>query len=329
MATTRPTKRARDEADSYPQITRSAEYWFEDGSIVLQVESTQFRVAKTLLARHSSVFRDMLSLPPADEILLEGCPVVVMVGDKCDDWNHLLSAMYPTTYFGAKNPTMEQLSSVVRLGKKYDIPSFRQSCLERLKNEYPTTRERFLGTRAAWTQILVEEGASSSPIHVTAINLSRELGLYSTLPAAFLLLANKIVNDSNEIAHGALSLLDLADQLSCFKGLKKLTQFYTETPHKWLEEDIYIPCAACIDNHDTYDCEAALRDRIISLATKPEELVASFVDDWDEEWEKELCDHCSKVAREVYENAQESYWEALPSYFGLPPWEELLRMDFE
>ena len=78
-------------------LQRDEEFWFEDGSIVLQVESTQFRIAKTMFARHSNVFRDMLSLPlPADEPLVEGCPVVVLAGDKTKDWKCLLDAMYTT-----------------------------------------------------------------------------------------------------------------------------------------------------------------------------------------------------------------------------------------
>ncbi|KAF7297728.1 BTB domain-containing protein [Mycena kentingensis (nom. inval.)] len=103
----RPAKRPRaDEPAPENPITRTPDYWFEDGSIVLQVESTQFRVAKTLLAKHSSVFRDMLSLPSTEDSLVEGCPVVVLPGDSTADWNH----MYPATYYDAEKPSIEQLS---------------------------------------------------------------------------------------------------------------------------------------------------------------------------------------------------------------------------
>ncbi|KAJ7037762.1 hypothetical protein C8F04DRAFT_952250, partial [Mycena alexandri] len=43
--------------------TRSSEYWFGGGDIILQVESTQFRLFKSILSKHSSVFRDMFTIP--------------------------------------------------------------------------------------------------------------------------------------------------------------------------------------------------------------------------------------------------------------------------
>lgn len=93
-----PAKRRRtDDADA-PEIPllRSTEYWFDDGNIILQVESTQFRLTKSMLSMHSTVFRDMFMMPlPADEPTVENCPVVVLSGDSPQDWIHLLGAMYP------------------------------------------------------------------------------------------------------------------------------------------------------------------------------------------------------------------------------------------
>nr|GAT43810.1 predicted protein [Mycena chlorophos] len=65
-----PPKRARlipeSDAGADTPVGRSNKYWFNDGSVILQVESThvQFRVSKGVLAMHSPVFRDMFSLPP-------------------------------------------------------------------------------------------------------------------------------------------------------------------------------------------------------------------------------------------------------------------------
>ncbi|KAJ7686514.1 hypothetical protein B0H17DRAFT_1071804 [Mycena rosella] len=43
-------------------ITRS-QIWHSDGSIILQADDTQFRVHWSVLAMHSSFFRDMQGLP--------------------------------------------------------------------------------------------------------------------------------------------------------------------------------------------------------------------------------------------------------------------------
>ncbi|KAJ7611822.1 hypothetical protein FB45DRAFT_941104, partial [Roridomyces roridus] len=55
---------------------RHAELWFDDGSIVIQAENTQFRVHRSILAARSLIFRDMFSFPqPLDAELVEGCPL--------------------------------------------------------------------------------------------------------------------------------------------------------------------------------------------------------------------------------------------------------------
>ncbi|KAJ7037774.1 hypothetical protein C8F04DRAFT_952254, partial [Mycena alexandri] len=77
-------------------LIRSAEYWFDDGNIILQVESTQFRLAKSTFSMHLSVFRDMFTLPlPANEPTIENCPVVVLPGDTAEDWTLFLGAIFP------------------------------------------------------------------------------------------------------------------------------------------------------------------------------------------------------------------------------------------
>lgn len=48
---------------SFVKPSQSKEIWFEDGNIVLQTESTLFKVHQGVLARHSSIFFDMFSVP--------------------------------------------------------------------------------------------------------------------------------------------------------------------------------------------------------------------------------------------------------------------------
>jgi len=82
------------DSESSAILTRS-HYWFEDGSIILQAESTQFRVHKTLLARRSTVLGDMFEVPqPADgEPLVEGC-LVVHLSDTAEDVEHMVCSLY-------------------------------------------------------------------------------------------------------------------------------------------------------------------------------------------------------------------------------------------
>jgi len=83
-------------------LVKHVDLWFSDGSVVLQAESTLFRVHKSQLARRSVVFSDMFTLPQpvvttshatfADESY-EGCPVV-RLHDLAEDVANLLLALY-------------------------------------------------------------------------------------------------------------------------------------------------------------------------------------------------------------------------------------------
>lgn len=86
-----PAKRQR--MDGAEELTRS-DIWHDDGSVVLQVESTLFRVHWSVISLHSPFFRDMRDLPqPADQPSIEGCPVVVL-HDSSEDVQYFLHALY-------------------------------------------------------------------------------------------------------------------------------------------------------------------------------------------------------------------------------------------
>ncbi|KAF7297694.1 BTB domain-containing protein [Mycena kentingensis (nom. inval.)] len=175
----RPAKRARDEVSETPAITRSPDHWLEDGSIVLQAESTQFRIAKSTLANYSNVFRDMLSLRlPNDEPHVDGCPLVVLPGDSPVDWKYLLDAMNPKALFIKELPSLHQWAGILRLSKKYDIAAFRGSCVELFKSEYPSELYRF-GARTFFFPVQEE---SNSAFRAHSVNFAREFGIYSILP---------------------------------------------------------------------------------------------------------------------------------------------------
>jgi hypothetical protein len=87
-------------------LTRHPDLWFSDGSVVLQAETTIFRVHKSQLSRRSEFFRDLFSLPQSQETsvspsvmserMMEGCPVLVL-DDLADDVANLLTVLYDGT----------------------------------------------------------------------------------------------------------------------------------------------------------------------------------------------------------------------------------------
>ena len=92
-----PLKRKRtDDAQKDAEIQRSR-FWFDDGSVILQAENTQFRVHCSVLSLHSNVFKDMFNMPqPTDTTTVpnaDSCPVIALF-DKASDLEHVLSILY-------------------------------------------------------------------------------------------------------------------------------------------------------------------------------------------------------------------------------------------
>lgn len=78
------------------EITKS-DIWYEDGSVVLQAEETQFRVHTSRLSAKSTVFKDMFDIaqsPANTESHAYGCPLVHLPDDTADDWALLLDVLY-------------------------------------------------------------------------------------------------------------------------------------------------------------------------------------------------------------------------------------------
>ena len=79
-----------------PSPCRSAEFWFNDGNVILHVETTQFRVHRGVLSMHSEIFRGMFTVPQPAVVegdVVEGCSVVKLP-ERAMDWEFVLKALY-------------------------------------------------------------------------------------------------------------------------------------------------------------------------------------------------------------------------------------------
>lgn len=93
--TTPSAKRQRTDETINEATPVRSHIWMPFGDIILQVQSTQFRVSRDVLANQSPVFADMFSVPqPPDEPQVDGCPIVILSGDSAKDWGLLLKILY-------------------------------------------------------------------------------------------------------------------------------------------------------------------------------------------------------------------------------------------
>ncbi|KAJ7634548.1 hypothetical protein FB45DRAFT_829824 [Roridomyces roridus] len=141
-----------EESTGTTTLTRSR-IWKPFGDIVLQVESTQFRVNRDSLADHSTVFADMLSIPqPPSEPAVEGCPVVILSGDSARDWEAFLGFLYDP-FADQEALSLEVIAAMLRLGRKYEIAAAEANAVRRIHFEFPKDLDAWDKCSAHFTKI--------------------------------------------------------------------------------------------------------------------------------------------------------------------------------
>jgi hypothetical protein len=87
-------------ADLPPNTVRSADVWYDDGTLIICAENTLFRVHRGILAAQSDIFKDMLSIPQPPSVnaeTFEGC-AMVRVHDNAEDMKRLLRVVLDIRY---------------------------------------------------------------------------------------------------------------------------------------------------------------------------------------------------------------------------------------
>ncbi|KAJ7188739.1 hypothetical protein C8R46DRAFT_1157655 [Mycena filopes] len=290
-----------------------------DGSVVLQAQDTQFRVHFGVIAQQSSVFREMQGLPqPPDEPTVEGCPIVELQDDASDVKN-LLVAVYDPTFLAQTAIPLPQIASLIRLGRKYDFRKLLDSAVERITFENPTTLAEFDARRAkdgnSPARIMPYKG-----ILLDMLTLARENRLMTALPCAYYRVLAKHTRvqlfDGVARGDGTVATLAYTDQRQCILSHDGLcaAQFQESYTLGWL-------CNRAVDDCEWPDQCTEARNRIknsvlgtprVGMLTPPNPHAL-----------RALCTSCVKHTNELIRQGREKAWADLPSFFGLPPWNEL------
>ncbi|KAI0094329.1 hypothetical protein BDY19DRAFT_860944, partial [Irpex rosettiformis] len=123
--------------------------YFEDGDIAISATSKGkdyiefYRVDKVFLARHSPIFKDMLSLGENDphNEQYHGVPKVHLLDD-AEDVSGLIGALYNMATLPLSKPchdTPRKVEGIMRLAVKYDIQPIRTVILRHIESEWPQT----------------------------------------------------------------------------------------------------------------------------------------------------------------------------------------------
>ncbi|KAJ6503092.1 hypothetical protein DFH09DRAFT_1335623 [Mycena vulgaris] len=215
---------------SLDEFQRVEELWFKDGTLVLGVERSPFRVYGGLLAEKSPIFHDMLEFPQADDAeVFDGCPAVHL-SDNEDDMRYFLKALFNYEYVyqspcsgrrfltacGFFLPFPEQttlyaLIGMVRLSTKYQAKCRRKRALTHFSSCFPLTSAEYPGS-VSWDIAGLE--------WIRVVNFAREMSLDWILPLAFYRVLPHCtfaqILDGVDV-NGVHSALASADKLRCIE----------------------------------------------------------------------------------------------------------------
>ncbi|KAJ7668681.1 hypothetical protein DFH06DRAFT_982295 [Mycena polygramma] len=317
------TKRKRAEPE------RSTELWFHDGSVVLQAENTQFRVHWSVLSIRSPVFRDhaqTLCEPPECDIV-DGCPCIIP-GPATPDVAIILRALYlappVSTPTRVAIPHFSVVAAFVRLGRKYEFKDLFSSAIARLEYYNPNKSSKYVENPTL--SPLKYFGIARTPgILFEILSLAREHGILSVLPSAYY----RVVSKHSQILKGipgpddTVITLSSKEQQICILARPKIIRAQFEpgaTFGGMFDDDWGIHCcdAECQDARPKYQRDLLLRAEVRAL--RP-------LDFQEEYWKSfgKLCSDCVEQAMEGVPKGMpsEKIWQALPSFFDLPPWDQL------
>ncbi|CAA7261819.1 unnamed protein product [Cyclocybe aegerita] len=327
-----PLKRPRTSDDSEgpsgsteqsgPELVRSEELWFEDGSVIIQAESTQFRVHKTILARSSSIFRDIFEIgeQSASEAVVDGCPVV-HVSDSAVEMHHFLLLLYDQKYAPGKLPTLTQIMAMLRLGRKYDVDFLYQEALRRLQFEFPSTLAAFNPGQPVYKQFSWQPGALFD-----VVTLAQEMRIHSILPAAlFYCAALPLKALFSGLAREDATIATIPAEVlqTLLIGLDALLGSLGHISLKWIRGNAGSPL--CDSPQSCKNWRVTLLEivfkvkpdvRLCLADTRGFDAILGF-----------LCRSCRKHARSEHQIGRGEIWQSLPQFFGLESWDRALSPD--
>ncbi|KAJ2913648.1 hypothetical protein MD484_g6758, partial [Candolleomyces efflorescens] len=301
--------------ERHPNPTKHEQFWFHDGSVILQVESKLFRVHQTILANHSEVFADLFEVPqPPGENMLEGCHIVVL-HDKEQDFADLLHAVYNPSYFDTLPPTADVdtvlhfISGILRLSTKYLARTLRTRCITLFTSKFPST---FTSYTQKSTSSSHERYKSDTVM--SAISLALSTHVYSVLPYAYYCVARMSLK--RFMKSDRKCDVNWETKCQCLVGRERLRWAEMSVSHSFLLVFQRAPTCQTLTCAHTRGPHAEWH--ILEAAKSPNPLRAYT------RWSLlNVCRECEVYCQKVHLEGRESVWERLPSFFGLPGWETL------
>ncbi|KAF8802134.1 hypothetical protein BYT27DRAFT_7244823 [Phlegmacium glaucopus] len=314
-----PKRKEDDELDPI-KITRSSNFWFEDGNIVLQAEHTQFRIHRSFLSMHSPIFRDMFACSkPENGPTIDGCPLIHLP-ETSECLNNFVKLLYDSmkTYNRSGLVSLSVLKTMLHFGRKYGIRKLRQEAVYCLTLEFPSTLQRW----SCHTFGNVIDGADDNPstLLFEILYLAYEYSIPLIVPVLYLRIC--LCYDAKEIAEAFQSIekkSPLINKLliNCLLGREDLHRSVSSLTLASLHGDKSSPDGC----KTTQQCREKRSTLTTQIWNNNVQFSLQFGMDswkpWQVTYGEGLCSTCLESARVAHRKARVTNWKQLKTYFRL------------
>ncbi|KAG9012070.1 hypothetical protein FRB94_011766 [Tulasnella sp. JGI-2019a] len=279
-------------------------YFYPDGNIILVVDDVKFKVYRGPLIQQSTVFADMLAMPPSSKQgMMDGIPIIRLH----DDFFAFVDFM--EVIFDAPNGEEFNGSAfvdILRLATKYNMPRIVEWAITQLKKQYP--HSDFAGWEA-------KRHGFDDPVQTAEVFVGcRELGLAGFLVPAFYHLVTYDWEIEEEVTPAkALSVLSAEDHNRISRGrlrllrdlcnlAQELPEYSSFRPNKCLARCNHSPSS--VWKNPATELAGFLRDPLGTLISR-----TSIPGG--------LCHGCSKESEARRRAAAQALYSRLPMIFQL------------
>ncbi|KAL1700927.1 hypothetical protein EV121DRAFT_283046 [Schizophyllum commune] len=328
------TKRKRSDLDdALNESNIRSEVWFDDGNIVLQAENVQFKFYKGLLATYSPFFKDAFAIPQPqleqDSDTVDGCQIM-RLPDSAADVEYMLSFLLEPKS-SLLTPSIADVASALRLSHKYIIPGLWEDAVARLRYEFPDSLEQYIERRevlpGTHTRIRFEQWQRL--LHL--VDTLQAVGLHRTMAMIYFRIAD--TSNVDTLTSGAprvprLESASIQSRCTLLGGRAKLLAASMKCIRMGLADPSPEP-ANCPDPQACGRRRRLLQGKLFARFESDTNI--ALLMDWPKFLPRlqgpSICDACLLLVRQRREAELQATWQKLPSFFGLPAWEEL--KDFE
>jgi len=298
--------------------------WLPDGNVVLATDKYLFRVHKSVLSRHSSVFKDMFGLPTVDgpiaggmaPELYEGLPLVRLAGDDGDDVVHLLRATYDRPYYKCDDDDtpLEVITALLLLSTKYDFKDIRSDVIKHILRHYPTTFHEYeaVGDDLSKHMFGKTRPRCHTPLLKAALVANVEIlqpPLYYAVCSTFIL--DYFFGDFDGPLDPRCLKLLVCGKESMSKAMHSIISVYLQESER------------CIHLHHGDGNVGSFKLTGLRIFLDSSKLSLISWKRLEEQWPHRVCAECKGNLETKIEEMRAQIWDILPSFFRLPDWNTL------